>query len=404
MIVAGGTYREICEFPRDEQLFGSGLRGAAAITEVSNDNVELHTFLGEDAITEARRRAAAFGFNLNRTDIQETITFHYIHNHSNPEKRSNLPRRDREIGPISGDSILRYGFVEGNAVVNGQHVVYDPQSPEAEHFHENGSEAAELALVLNRQEAESFSGEETVDRMLEELTTGENSADVVVIKCGPSGALVRAENTTSAIPVYETESVWNIGSGDVFSAMFAVYWAEKNLPPVEAAAQASLGTAYFCKTRELPIPENLGEVEGFEPVQREPTIDKEGPKIYLAAPFFNPGEFWLMEEIDMILSEEGADVFAPYFDVGPALDHENPNAVAQKDLEALENVDVVLALLDTNDSGTLFEIGYARSLDIPVIIYQTEPRRSQTTMLEGSGCEVYSDLSTTIFKALWAAR
>lgn len=403
MIVAGGTYREICEFPREEQLFGSGLRAAAALDEISTETTEFHTFVGDDEIRGARRRAGAYGFNLHRTEIPDTVTYHYIHNHSRAEKQSNLESNDRALGPISGDAILRFGLVEGTAIVEGERVVYDPQSEVAQKFHENQSKAEELALVLNRREAESFSGEDPIDDILNDLTSGEPSADVVVIKCGSAGAVVQFNDMTAEIPVFETESVWNIGSGDVFSSIFAIYWAEQNLPADEAAEKASLATAHYCGTRRLPIPTCPTDVEGFNPVRREPTIGDSGPSIYLAAPFFDPGEFWLMDQARDILVEERADVFAPYFEVGHLEDHGDPKIVAQEDLDAIEKSDVLLALLDVNDPGTLFEIGYARRHGIPVVAYQTEPNQGENTMLEGSGCMVYSDLSTAIYKALWTA-
>lgn len=402
MIVTGGTYQEVCEFPRDRCLFGSGLRSAAAIGEVAPETVDLYTYVGENMVTEANRIASTYNFNLQPTKIPKTITFHYLHNHSHPVRNSNLTPHERTLGPISGDAILRFGLVEGTAVVEGDRVVYDPQSEGAEQFHKNGSQAEKLALVLNRREASSFSGADNIKEMLDYLSSGEHSADIVVIKCGTAGAIVRYDNKTVEIPVYETDTVWNIGSGDVFSAMFAIYWAEQKRPAEEAAENASLATAYFCSTRELPIPTNPTDVDGFDPTRRGPTIDKNGPKIYLASPFFNPGEFWLMEEMEKILSEEGADVFAPYFDVGHVEDYEDQTTIAQKDLKALEQADVLLALLDTNDPGTLFEIGYARKQGIPVVVYKTELNHSQSTMLEGTGCRLYSDISTTVFKTIWA--
>lgn len=401
MIITGGTYREICEFPRDEQLFGSGLRAAAAMGDISTETTEFHTFVGANEIRKARRRAGAYGFDLHWTEIPETVTYHYIHNHSRARKLTGLESDDRALGPISGDAILRFGLVDGTAVVEGNTVVYDPQSSIAQEFHENGSQAEELALVLNRSEAESFSGEDAIDGILDNLTSGEQGADIVVIKCGSAGAVVRFNGVTTEIPVFETDTVWNIGSGDVFSSIFAVYWAEQNLPADKAAEMASLATAYYCGTRRLPIPTSPTDIEGFNPSRREPTIGENGPSIYLAAPFFNPGEFWVMDQVRDILAEERADVFAPYFAVGHLDDYGDPTTVAQKDLDAIEESDVLLALLDTNDPGTLFEIGYARRHGIPVVAFQSDPTQGENTMVEGSGCKVYSGLSTAIFKALW---
>jgi nucleoside 2-deoxyribosyltransferase len=403
MIVAGGTYREICEFPYDEQLFGSGLRSAAAVGEISTEPTELYTYISDNAENEVVRASGAYHFDFNPIEISDTITFHYIHNHSHPVQRTNVGACNRNLGPITGDAILRFGFVEGDAIVEGDRVVYDPQSVEEEGFYENGSQAQKLAIVLNRREARAFSGKDSSNEMLDTLTSGENGADVAVIKCGAAGAVVHADGDIVKIPLYETDTVWNIGSGDVFSSIFATYWAEQKLPAVEAARKASLGTAYFCSTRELPIPCDPKAVGGFEPIERESTIGQDSPTVYLAAPFFSVGDFWLMEEVQQILSEEGANVIAPYHDIGRADEYEDPTQVALEDLTAIENADAVLALIDTCDSGTYFELGYARKLDIPVVAYQNEPIQERTTMLEGASCEVYGDLSTAVFKTMWAA-
>lgn len=403
MIVAGGTYREKCEFPRDNSLFGPGLRGAAAVRDVVAEETELHSFVGENSAKEANRKATTFEFDLRSTEVQDTVCFSYIHNHSNPAIQSNLSSHGRKLGPIKGDAILRFGFVEGSAEVDGNRVVYDPQSPDADHFFENGSRADKLAIVLNIHEARSFTERDSLDVMLDDLTSGEDSADIAVIKCGTNGAIVRSKGETVEIPVYETESVWYIGTGDIFSSIFAAYWAENKRPPAEAAKKASLATAYYCSTRNLPIPVNPMDVEGFAPNSIDPTTREDGPKVYLAAPFFDPGEFWFMEQVEGILSKEGAEVFAPYFEIGHVDDRDDPQAVAKKDLEALEDSDVLLALLMKNDPGTIFEIGYARKHGIPVVAYQIDPDQRDNTMLDGTGCQVYGDLATTVCKALWTA-
>ena len=49
--------------------------------------------------------------------------------------------------------------MEGDAVVKGQTVVYDPQSAfKPEEFAANGSSADRLALVLNSSEAKALAG------------------------------------------------------------------------------------------------------------------------------------------------------------------------------------------------------------------------------------------------------
>ena len=402
MIVAGGTYREICEFPYDKTLYGPGLRSAAAVGEISSKETLLHTYSSESIERELRRKAGGYRFSVDDTKISGEVSFHYIHNHSHPGQHINGDVHNPNLGPIDGNAILRFGFVEGDAVVKGERVVYDPQSPEEKNFYDNGSKAGKLALVLNQHEARAYTGKEDHLEMLDSLVSGGNSADVAVVKCGSAGAIIHTGEEIVEIPLYETSSIWNIGSGDIFSSIFAIYWAEKELPPAEAAKNASLGTAYFCATRNLPIPKSPEDVDGFEPVERDPAITDNSPTIYLATPFFTVGEFWFMEEVRDILFKEGVDVVAPYYDIGRAEDYDEHTQVAQADLQALEDSDAVLALCDHCDPGTYFELGHARESDVPVTAYMTEYTENDSLMLDGTGCEIYSDLATAIFKAIWS--
>lgn len=403
MIVIGGTYLEQCEFPHSEELWGPGLRGVSTIQRLTPGENSLYTAVGPAEEPQLELKSATYGFKSKIEEIPETVQYQYLHNHSNARlSPAESQTYGVELGPITGEAILRFGLIEGNAVVEGDKVVYDPQSTEAEQFHENGSEAETLALVLNQHEAREFTGQDNLCTMLEVLTTGENSADVAVIKCGTSGAIVRDDEETTQIPVYETESVWNIGSGDVFSSTFAAYWAERNLSPVEAAKKASLAAAYYCSQRTLPIPEEPRGVKGFDPVERPAAVGETEPTIYVAAPFFSVSELWFIDEVRTILLEEGAEVISPYHDIGRVEDS-TPEKIADQDLESLEDADAVLALIDNFDSGTFFELGYASRNDTPIIAYKNEPENSQYTMLEGTGCEVYGDLATAVFKALWAA-
>jgi len=54
----------------------------------------------------------------------------------------------------------------------------------------------------------------------------------------------------------------------------------------------------------------------------------------------------------------GLRVFSPYHDVGIGIGKD----VAPKDIEALKRSRAVLAIIDGVDTGTIFEVGYARAL------------------------------------------
>jgi len=254
---------------------------------------------------------------------------------------------------------------------------------------------------MNQHEARNFTGKDSLRDMLETLTTGEDSGDIAIIKCGASGAILQAGDQVEEIPVYETEQVWNIGSGDIFSGIFSVYWAELEYSPFEAAQKASLATAYYCNNGPLPIPEKPNEIDKFNPEEKDPTVGEKGPTVYLASPFFNLGDFWLVEEVRRILYSEGADVISPYHDIGRLENFEESEQVAEEDLAAIERADVVLGLVDNCDPGTYFELGYARKIGKPVVAYTNQVDQHRDIMLEGGGCKLCNDLSTAVFKAMW---
>ena len=63
----------------------------------------------------------------------------------------------------------------------------------------------------------------------------------------------------------------------------------------------------------------------------------------------------------------------------------------------------MLAIVDGNDGGTLFEVGYATKLGIPIsaLSTDTEGGGEYLKLLRGSGAEVHSDFSTAVYRAIW---
>lgn len=404
MIVAGGSYHEKCQFPHNRDFFGPGLRAAAATQNILPSRNQLHTCVAEDDRDILNTYSSTFEFDPHTTEIPQPITFDYLHNHSGPRL---LPREatnfQETLSGITGDAILRFGLIEGTAIVSGERVVYDPQDEHPAPFHANGSEAEDLAIVLNREEAEKLSGEQEIASIFAELMEGDDGAGVVVIKRGARGAILRTGNETSQIPAFQTESVWGIGSGDVFSGVFAGEWAERERPAREAAMTAAKATAWYCQNRHLPIPRDLSTT----PIESAQTHfispEQSSPTIYLAGPFFDIGQRFVVEEVKHILENEGIDVISPVHDVGRAADHHDSETVAEKDLAAIEEADLMFALLDHPDSGTHFEVGYARKAGKPVIGYAHDSKKQEDTMISGSGCEVFGDLASAVYNAVWRA-
>jgi len=395
--VVGGTYNEKCFHPDVELRFGSGLRACYSIRSLDKDvAVEFHTFSNEENELHLKNFESIFDVKTFAYPSENSVGFYYDHPLRIPVIS---PRPDLIIKPadlvMQQDHVLYYGFLEGNAQVTGKMVVYDPQSPvKPIPFKQTQSTADHLAVVINIKEAAIIASSKNVDE-IRNYFFNEDGAEVLVIKMGAKGAMVfTAAGDSGVIPVYKTNSVYPIGSGDVFAAIFAYYWMEGKIGALAAAEKASFFTAIYCNTRNYRFTSEKNKEEIL------PLNIKEFPtgQVYLAGPFFNYAQKWVVNEIFDCLIGTGIKVFSPWHHVGVG---EPDSNVARDDIDGLEKCQVVFAIVDGLDSGTLFEIGYANKKGIPVIAYVENEKDTDLTMLIGTGCIIESDMTTAIYKCLW---
>lgn len=393
--VVGSTYLEKCHFPEWNELYGSGLRSACLAKGLGATPI-LHTFVGREDEVGLRAKTQAEGVELGMVSlIPETISFSYMHGFSTPLIRPpqdiygawNPPNLEVEAA-----SVLRFGFLEGTAVVSGERVVYDPQNPHApEGYRANGSQANELAIVCNASEGRRLTNERDAEKIVATLAARESAA-VIVLKCGSRGACVFSNRGVEWVPCFKTNSVWPIGSGDVFAAAFATFWAAGRADALEAARLASRCTAEYCETKNL-----RGIDVSALPERPEVTVRSFAKLVYLAGPFFSMAQIWQIGEARAALREQGFRVFSPLHDVGrgPA------KFVYPKDIEGIEKADLVYAVVDGLDAGTLYEIGYAKALGKPVVAFVQNEKAEDLKMLDGSGCVIENDFVTSIYKTSW---
>lgn len=401
--IVGSTYLEKCLEPPWEELFGSGVRAVIALASLE-DKISFTSYVGEKEEDTLDRLASDFNFSLEKKIIPYTVSFDYHHCLSEPLIHPSVPliKKNPPL-TVKDDLILRFGFLEGDAVVDGEKVVYDPQDAyNPKLFRENGSTAKELAIITNTSECrklvENFNPNTTAEELGKSLLE-KDSADIVVIKRGSLGALVVTRTESHNIPAYRTSRVWSIGSGDVFVAVFAHFWGTGGKSPLEAASLASLATAYYCDRRRLPIPLEFQEKATYSPIIRNNDFPYKSKKVYLAGPFFTMAERWIIEQARKFLFEQGFKVFSPLHDVG----YGDAEQVAPADIKGLEECDLVFAVLDGLDAGTLFEIGYAKSLNKPVIVFVQNESEEDLKMISGTGCEIVNDFVSAIYRTTWAA-
>lgn len=384
--------------PPWREIYGSAGRAATAIARYGV-SVDLYSFFDDQSKLVLEERAALEGFCIHPTMIAKAATFSYTHGLAIPN--IDVPSNPSDTIKVEAEKLIRFGTIEGKAVCHAKMAVFDPQSGlNPEPYSAGGSTAERLALILNRAEARQLTGmkSESLDEVAAKLAADE-SAEVVVIKMGPSGALVFSGEQSNIVPPYKTPHVSKIGTGDVFAAEFGYFWMHENLPAIEAARLASRATAFYCETGGPPTRKKLN---AYQPVELKTSKRFQSgykPVVYLAGPFFTLAELWLVDEARSNLLSLGLNVFSPYHDVGRGTAED----VVQRDLDGLDLCDVVFAIVDGLDAGTLYEIGYARSLKKPVVAYAENESMEDLKMLVGSGCIISEDYVSGIYQALWAA-
>lgn len=308
MQIAGGVYLELCEVPEWKKTFGSGGRAALAVARVSPGSV-LHTYAGGRDASDWERFTEQ-GIKIQLTASPEAFAFAYFHSLSTPvlvPSPASVPRASPM--EVKGQTVLRFGMLEGEAIVEADAAVYDPQGDRTP-FTGNASTASRLALVLNELEAERMGG---LSRAMQD-----NGATVAVLKRGARGATVIASGTETHIPAYRSSRVFKIGSGDVFSAMFAYWWGEAGRSPVDAAELASRAVAQYCETASLPVdPDNLD--------MRQPAPRGEPGLILIEAAADTLGRRYVVEEARALLRDLGFCVVAPC--IGDERPGKHPQAV-----------------------------------------------------------------------------
>lgn len=88
---------------------------------------------------------------------------------------------------------------------------------------------------------------------------------------------------------------------------------------------------------------------------------------YVAGPFFDPEQTSSMERLEKVLEEHGKKLFKPRF--VSQIEEVGPEGCFADDIKGINSSKAVIANLMDEDAGTMFEIGYAHALGMPVYGY-----------------------------------
>lgn len=378
MQIAGGLYRELCETPKWNAQFGSGGRAAAAVSALSPGST-LHTY-ARDESSPGADELSDLGVRLSRTHSDIAIAFAYFHPLSQPHiepRPGSFPQRP----PIhvSGDVVLRFGFLEGSAIVHAVRAIYDPQTAvRPEPFGANGSTAKRLALVMNELELCRYAGCTDLATAAAKAMSHGDRVTVIVVKRGVRGVTVferHAEPNT--IPAYYSSRVFKIGTGDVFSAVFAYHWGEAGTSAAEAADLASRSVSAYCETMTLPVQTDLLS-------SREPITGQAPNRIVLHGSTSTIGRRYTLEEARFRLKELGVEVLSPQLD-------EVPDSF-------LENAPSLL-VADGLSTTEIRRLCATRSHQNIVIL--DEEQRSDIAALSDLGVTIVPDFASSLYRAAW---
>lgn len=379
MHIAGGLYRELCCIPSWDAEFGSGGRAAAAVSTLSKGST-LHAY-SQNFACEGAASLKMLGINVCLNPRPTNIAFAYFH----PLSRPNIQPEPNEITPlpslqVSGEAVLRFGFLEGDAVVDAHRAVYDPQTCRTPvPFHKNGSVAKELAIVLNELELRSATGIEDLNFAALYLMENEG-ASVVVAKRGVRGAMVFERGYEAAhVHAYRSSRVFKIGTGDVFSAIFAYCWAERGLPATIAADEASRSVSAYCSSGQLPIEADVHRDQ--LPVKSSfiGTVSLEGSVATI-------GQRYTMEEARFVLRELGVDVTSRLLDGSS----HKPAAAVLILADGLNGVELELAQ-------------HARASGTPVVVLREGSTRAMGPSISDDNITITNDFVSALYLAAWAA-
>ncbi len=389
----GGTYREINYDDITMEIFGSGFRSAKFLLEnncfvnfTTSGNNETNCFLKE---TQKVYR----NLNFECKKHKELITFQYDFALDEPTIYPNpLKISTNEEWSVIGNNVIAFGMLESSYKVKAKKVIYDPQtSINPKKFSDIGT-ADELVYIINKNEVYSISSSDCLNE-IKEYFFNKEKAKAFIVKNGPYGATLYTKKSEYSIPCYITNNVNKIGSGDIFTSSFGYYWMVKELSLEESALLASRSTALYCEKKAYVDCSNDIEFE----YQEFKNNDLKGKQVYLASPFFSLSELILVDKIRNSLLSFGVKVFSPFHDIGIG----NEMIIAKKDIEGINNSDIVFVVLDNLDSGTLIESGFSMANNKRIIGYHRSCEENKLLMLKPGNVDIYKNLTTALYQTIW---
>lgn len=110
-------------------------------------------------------------------------------------------------------------------------------------------------------------------------------------------------------------------------------------------------------------------------------------QVYLAGPFFTPGQVELIERLKEVMDNRKISYFSPKDECMYTPGVTTPHQILRMNIEAIDECELIIVVTDGKDVGTLFEAGYAYGIDKEILYVWTTGRSEDkfNLMLAASG-------------------
>lgn len=253
-------------------------------------------------------------------------------------------------------------------------------------------------LFLNLDDATLLAGGDALEAARELNRSGR----VTVIKHGRGGLTAFVAGSRVNVGAFDIAMRDKVGAGDT---LIGATLARRLLGDDFGAAltYGAAAAAHHIEVGSVPEPGHVQDAAARPSVYVPP--EKLRRLIYVAAPFFTEPERRALERVVRGLEAAGLRVASPSRDIGiirADATREETAEFFRRDLAALDESVAVVALLDQDDTGTAWEVGYAHAKHVPVLALRTDVRADPNNMLTHSVtiARGMDELLRLVFRAL----
>jgi len=109
--------------------------------------------------------------------------------------------------------------------------------------------------------------------------------------------------------------------------------------------------------------------------------------VYLASGWFNENQLQRVTTLEKILKTKRLCVYSPRLNQQTINEEFSPQwriEVFQSNIYHIQNADIVVAIYDEEDPGTMMEVGYAFAIGKPVVLIVFQPQAINLMLVESA--------------------